>query len=71
MSAQELAVAAARSKVMHRTAAGRILFFGTVIGLLLAGLVIKKDNRTARLIVRIIAVVGILLSYAVDLIFAN
>ena len=71
MGAQELAVITARSRYMHRTAAGRILFYGTVIGLIIAGIALRKASKTVMRIVRIAAVVLILLSFAADLIFAD
>ena len=71
MGTQELAVIAARSRYMHRTAVGKLLFYGALIGLIIAGIALRKASKTIMSIVRIAAVVLILLSFVADLIFAD
>ena len=71
MGVQDLAVITARGRYTHRSAAGRILFFGAVIGLVVASIALRKASKTIMRVVRAVAVVIILLSYVVDLIFTD
>ncbi len=61
----------ARSRYHHNTLIGSLLFFVPLIGLIVFGLVFRHVDKRVHTIVRIIAVIFILLSYAVDLLLSH